>query len=240
MPNQYNNKIVLTDPDGNADEVLMDISGDTATADDVLEGRTLHLASGAPATGTYRPSDEIEARLESTVGHSSKNLMPITLESGTYTSGGANLTYTVDKAAGTITLNGTSRTSGVIVLTVYEDSAGKIAGNFYISGGGNENARFTGRDLTAGTGMYAWDGVTPSAASIGENDSQQIRPIAGHDNDFRYRILAGATFNNVVLKPMLRDGSISDDTFEPYVTPTDERIVALEARVAALEAALNR
>lgn len=168
-------------------------------------------------------SDEIEARMRATVGHSSKNLLPITLSSGTYTAGGANLTYTVDKAAGTITLNGTSRTSGVIVLTVYEDSTGKISGDLYISGGGNENARLTGRDLTLNAGMMAWDGVTPSAASTGENDSQQIRPIAGHDNDFRYRILAGAKFNNVVLKPMLRSGSISDDTFEPYVTPTDEK-----------------
>ena len=38
---------------------------------------------------------------------------------------------------------------------------------------------------------------------------------------------------------MVWDGSIADDTFEPYVTPTDERIVDLEARVAALEAIIN-
>jgi hypothetical protein len=35
---------------------------------------------------------------------------------------------------------------------------------------------------------------------------------------------------------MLRSGDIDDDTFEPYITPTDSRIAALEARVAALEA----
>jgi hypothetical protein len=35
---------------------------------------------------------------------------------------------------------------------------------------------------------------------------------------------------------MLKEVSISDDTFEPYITPTDSRIAALEARVAALEA----
>jgi hypothetical protein len=38
---------------------------------------------------------------------------------------------------------------------------------------------------------------------------------------------------------MIRSGSISDDTFEPYVTPTDERIASLEAQVAALTALIN-
>ena len=44
------------------------------------------------------------------VGDRTKNLLDITVASGTYKSGGANLTYTIDKTAGTITLNGTSRT----------------------------------------------------------------------------------------------------------------------------------
>lgn len=233
MANEYVNELEING------QKRLDLTQDTATPETVLEGETFHLRSGAPAVGTYRPSDEIEARLEATVGHSCKNILPITLSSGTYTAGGANLTYTVDKVAGTITLNGTSRTSGVIVLTVYEDSTGKISGDLYISGGGNENARLTGRDLTLNAGMMAWDGATASAASTGENDSQQIRPVAGHNNDFRYRILAGATFNYLVLKPMLRSGSISDNTFEPYVQPTDDRIVSLEQRIAALEALHN-
>lgn len=46
MANQYVNKLIL----GN--ETLFDISGDTATAADVAQGKTFHLASGAPAVGT--------------------------------------------------------------------------------------------------------------------------------------------------------------------------------------------
>jgi hypothetical protein len=46
MPNQYNNKVVL----GN--ETLIDLTGDTVTAADVVAGKTFHLASGAPAMGT--------------------------------------------------------------------------------------------------------------------------------------------------------------------------------------------
>ena len=46
MPNQYVNKVML------GSETLLDLTGDTATAADVVAGKTFHLASGAPATGT--------------------------------------------------------------------------------------------------------------------------------------------------------------------------------------------
>jgi len=46
MANEYVNKIVL----GN--ETLLDLTADTATAADVAQGKTFHLATGAPATGT--------------------------------------------------------------------------------------------------------------------------------------------------------------------------------------------
>ena len=46
MTNQYVNKLIL----GN--ETLFDISGDTVTAADVAQGKSFHLASGAPAVGT--------------------------------------------------------------------------------------------------------------------------------------------------------------------------------------------
>lgn len=46
MANQYTNKVVL----GN--ETLIDLTGDTAVASDVLTGKKFHLKSGAPATGT--------------------------------------------------------------------------------------------------------------------------------------------------------------------------------------------
>lgn len=46
MPNENVNKVVL------GSETLLDLTADTATAEDVAAGKTLHLASGAQATGT--------------------------------------------------------------------------------------------------------------------------------------------------------------------------------------------
>lgn len=46
MANEYVNKVVL------GSETLLDLTADTATAADVAQGKTFHLATGAPATGT--------------------------------------------------------------------------------------------------------------------------------------------------------------------------------------------
>lgn len=46
--NDYVNKVELSDG-----STLIDLTGDTATASDVVRGKTLHLASGALATGTF-------------------------------------------------------------------------------------------------------------------------------------------------------------------------------------------
>ena len=47
MANTYNSKVVLADG-----TVLIDLTGDTVTASDVLSGVTTHDKSGAPITGT--------------------------------------------------------------------------------------------------------------------------------------------------------------------------------------------
>ena len=46
MANQYVNKVIF------GDETLIDLTGDTAVASDVLSGKKFHLKSGQQATGT--------------------------------------------------------------------------------------------------------------------------------------------------------------------------------------------
>lgn len=183
---------------------------------DVLFAKTNGISEGT----CY---NETEAMLKTTVGHSSKNLMPITLESGTYNQGGANLTYTVDKVAGTITLNGTTRTTGTFTLDVFDDIDGKVSGKLYLSGAYNEGARLFCRDITEDDYPKQWDGETVSVSCKNDTENIQELLVSGHHNAVRIRCYAGYTFNNAVLKPMLRYGSISDSTFESYVTPTDEK-----------------
>ena len=52
--NQNVNKVVYG---GNT---IVDLTGDTVTAADVLNGKTFHLASGAPATGTADISGKMD------------------------------------------------------------------------------------------------------------------------------------------------------------------------------------
>lgn len=47
--NQYNNKVQLSNG-----TVLLDLTGDTVTAGDLLSGVTAHNSAGAPITGTLR------------------------------------------------------------------------------------------------------------------------------------------------------------------------------------------
>jgi hypothetical protein len=75
------------------------------------------------------------------------------------------------------------------------------------------------------------------SVSITDNVGMQI--AANSIGYIRIYIRKNIECSNLVFKPMVRNGSIVDDTFEPYQIPTDERIIALEARVAALEAIIN-
>lgn len=363
-------------------ETLIDLTNDTAGASDVLEGKTLHLASGAVATGTYRPSDEIEARLRATVGHSninlfnekykqgtsgnltntqavtSKTIIPTTIgqkhifhnfnqdyayaiyglnsagvselfsgknvstsnrlyDSGyirqfkyvyennisglvayiimirkPQTSGGSDwinitpdsidqniimvteypitsdtfvpyqeptdslietkaraylastvghssknllkletstkmidgITYTANEKDGTVTATGTVTTN--VIASYYNIDMDLPEGNYYFYGcptGGAENKYIVFPwDNTTKARPKQWDGTTEAESGY-DMTPKQFKTIAGHSLRLTIRICSGHTVNNLVFKPMVWDGSITDDAFEPYQTPTDER-----------------
>lgn len=219
-------------------ETLIDLTSDTATESDVIEGKTLHLASGEVATGTYRPSDEIEARLRATVGHACKNLLELSGTSGT-TSG---VTFTINKISGTVSTANTATAQTIKLIGEVTNNA-DTAKNYWLSGGadnGTSNSYYLyAIDDSTGSRPKQWDGVTNSLSSYGLKDSVQIQIPAGHKIRVQILIRNGVDADGLVFKPMLREASIADDTFEPYRIPTDERIVDLEARVAALEAIIN-
>lgn len=55
MPNTYVNKVNLADG-----TTLIDISSDTVTAADVVDGVTFHFGSGATGTGTLPNGNNLE------------------------------------------------------------------------------------------------------------------------------------------------------------------------------------
>lgn len=192
---------------------------------DVLFAKT----NGISSSTCY---NEIEAMLEATVGHSSKNLLKITKNSDSVN----GVDFTVDKVAGTITANGTA--SGQAQFSIRLNNI--PSGNYYFSGcadnGSSEKYDVYAYDITTNKRMKQWDGSTASLSDYG-GTSQEIKVISTNTQQITIRIHSGVTVSNAVFRLMLRDGSISDDTFEPYVTPTDEK--KQDNPVVLWEAALN-
>ena len=231
----YNNKIVTTDGD-----VLMDLTQDTATPETVLEGETFHLRSGAPATGTYRPSDEIVARLEATVGHVGKNQFSFGSQSLTRVIAG--VTFTVDPVAGTVTANGTSTSSSGSQYNIRitgNQAPDSVAnrpsrsisnGKYYFcgcpSGGSVEKASYNVYiwDYAAGARAKRWNGSTNVDTDIGVTTKNELL-INDQSHTLSYNIRVFDTNGqNKVFRPMIWSGDIDDDTFEPYIEPTDRQI----------------
>jgi hypothetical protein len=217
-------------------ETLIDLTNDTAEAEDVLEGQTFHLRSGAIATGTYRPSAEIESRLRATVGHSNKNLLDITK----YTASTNVSNIQINETTGSLSFTATGRfkdvnynndvlglepnnnatyvvscinnlvteTNGRLTVRSRRDNVVKYTVNFQTTG--EKELIFTVDPETFPDGWYISIMATGSTSTTGSIDISNL---------------------------MLREASISDDTFEPYVTPTDEK--KQDKPVVLWEAALN-
>lgn len=219
-------------------ETLIDLTNDTAEAEDVLEGRTFHLRSGAPATGTYRPSAEIEARMRATVGHSSKNLLDLDKHNA-YPSGMA--VSELDADTGSIVATATGSLRGINYLNTSLGLEPNDGASYIVSFNNNEentNGRLTIRSRGDNRVRHQVSLNTVGKKKLEFTADPELFPSGWYIS----LLVTGSTSETASIDVsglMLREASISDDTFEPFVTPTDERIIALEARVAALEAIIN-
>ncbi len=131
-----------------------------------------------------------------------KNFLNHTFNSATW--GGVTMTVNADK---TITLNGTSTSQIDLYLLGSQNSFAPIStmanGEKYIINGKN-NTSLTWR-------LIGSDGVTNVTATSNEREFT-------YSNDLKVilRIPNGVTLNNVVVSPMIRSTSVTDDTYEPY------------------------
>jgi hypothetical protein len=111
MPNQYVNKVIYG---GNT---LIDLSGDTVTAADVLSGVKFHLPSGANGTGTCAfdvDSSECTAAVAEV------------LATKTFAKGGAVLTGTMPNRGG-VTGTISTKAQEYTIAQGYHDGSGKVS-----------------------------------------------------------------------------------------------------------------
>jgi hypothetical protein len=111
MPNQYVNKVIYG---GNT---LIDLTGDTVTAADVLSGVKFHLPSGASGTGTCAfdvDSSECTAAVAEV------------LATKTFAKGGAVLTGTMPNRGG-VTGTISTKAQEYTIAQGYHDGSGKVS-----------------------------------------------------------------------------------------------------------------
>lgn len=164
--NEYINKVIYG---GNT---LIDLTGDTVTADKILSGYTAHAASGEPITGTCAydadTSDATAAVAEVLATKTFyKNGSKLT---GTMPNRGA-VTGTISTKDGTYTIqNGYHDGSGTVGISATEQ-AKIIAGNIK-----------SGIQILGVTGSYTGESISAQAKTATPSTSQQvITPDSGYD-----------------------------------------------------------
>lgn len=167
MANEYVSKVVLSNG-----TTLIDLTGDTITASDLLTGITAHGKDGAPITGTCSyDSDTSEDTaavgeiLSGKTAHARGALL-----TGTMTNNGG-VTGTISTVSGQYT-----------VPQGYHDGSGKVS----ISS--TEQAKIIAGNIKSGvsilgvTGTYSGESITAQSKSATPSWSQQtIQPDSGYD-----------------------------------------------------------
>lgn len=157
------------------------------------------------STATQAEFDKQQAQIDYNSNQGVKNLFKITAESQTIN----GVTFTVDKAAGTITTNGTATAALWFTLYNVSLSSGEYTLNGCPSGG----------SLGTYSLVLYYDASSQQAVDTGEGNTFSANATEAR---LIIRIGSGATLSNLVFKPMIRDASIKDNTFEPYAMSNAE------------------
>lgn len=167
MANEYVSKVVLSNG-----TTLIDLTADTVTASDILDGVTAHGKDGAPITGTCTYDSDTSSDtaavaeiLSGKTAHARGALL-----TGTMTNNGG-VTGTISTKAGEYT-----------VPQGYHDGSGKV------SIASTEQAKIIAGNIKSGvqilgvTGTYSGEAITAQTKSATPSWSQQtIQPDNGYD-----------------------------------------------------------
>lgn len=169
----------------------------------------------AKANGVSKSScyNEIEAMLKTTVGHSSKNLLDI--------DGFDDTLYNVHGYCenGYFRLVGTYQSDGAHQF--FRIFFNLPAGSYILSGAPDYNT--TPIRIAMCTYTSSPSDYTTIGYDFGKNLSFTLNEDSNCFIAFRFQSGAIGVPIDLTLPVMIRSASISDNTFEPYVTPTDEK-----------------
>ena len=184
-------------------------SGNPASFDDGADDvpvSSLKVALEPIQTGTGDPSPTnirpISGHSSVTVERTGKNLYQVTQTSQTID--GVTVTINAD---GTISLAGTATATIALVLGYFTPKANT---RYYVSG-----SPFA----TNSCRLQFQEGST-TVVNQYNNESVLVENLNVTQHRIRLYIANGTNVNGVVIKPMIRYASDTDDTFEPYVAPT--------------------
>lgn len=181
---------------------------------------------------TYEPYKEsVDERLiqnksdiavnKTTLGTQCKNLLKNT--ASTKTVSGITFTVNDDKS---VTANGTNSTSNYANIIVFK---GELeAGAYTLTGAVSDAFRIR-------LGVGATEDGYGNYVSVDKGNGYTFTVAEKALYIVTCQVESGKTASNVIFKPMLRYADITDDTYEPYQPSLYEQIIALEARIAALE-----
>ena len=156
---------------------------------------------------------------------------------------GVTATINADKS---VTLSGSNTSDGDFVLLLnfgtghttnqFTNNKKFIPNGKYIVSGGNPQCAIQ---------VCASNDNTASTTSIKAQTSTGSPAFTITDSDkyvwFRLLIRAGANFSTpVTIYPMIRPAEITDGTYEPYKPSVEERLVALEEKLAILEGSVEQ
>lgn len=167
MANEYVSKVVLSNG-----TTLIDLTGDTISAADVINSKTFHDKSGAPLTGactydadTSEDTAAVGEILSGKTAHARGALL-----TGTMTNNGA-VSGTISTKAGTYTVpQGYHDGSGSVGISSTEQ-AKIIAGNIK-----------SGVEILGVTGTYSGEAITAQTKNATPTwASQTIQPDSGYD-----------------------------------------------------------
>ena len=169
--------------------------------------------------------------LKSTVGWSGKNKLPLYLKDlksrnlqGTW-SGNVysqnNITFTVATNNNDVVTGITINTSSASAETIFYLGTASFpihldAGTYIFTGCPEGGSNSTYRLRIGGVGSDTGSGFTFTQVQDGDRKPEIV-------------VSNNATVSNAVFKPMLRDASISDDTYEPYHESVEEEIEQIYA-----------